>query len=38
MLASAEPIHPGEEVGRGLLLKILRDVGLTKEEYLKLIK
>ena len=32
------PIHPGEEVGRGLLMKILRDVGLTKEEYLKLIK
>jgi predicted RNA binding protein YcfA (HicA-like mRNA interferase family) len=32
------PKHPGEEVGRGLPMKILRDVGLTKEEYLKLIK
>lgn len=32
------PIHPGEEIGRGLLMKILRDVGLTKEDYLKLIK
>ena len=32
------PMHPGEEVGRGLLMKILRDVGLTKEEYLTLIK
>jgi len=30
------PIHPGEEIGRGLLLKIIRDAGLTKEEYLRL--
>lgn len=32
------PMHPGEEIGRGLLLKILRDVGLTKKDYLKLAK
>jgi predicted RNA binding protein YcfA (HicA-like mRNA interferase family) len=31
-------MHPGEEIGRGLLLKILRDVGLTKEDYLRLAK
>jgi predicted RNA binding protein YcfA (HicA-like mRNA interferase family) len=32
------PNHPGEEIGRGLLLKILRDVSLTREDYLKLVK
>lgn len=30
------PIHSGEDVGRGLLIKILKDVGLTREEYLRL--
>jgi predicted RNA binding protein YcfA (HicA-like mRNA interferase family) len=29
------PIHSGEEIGKGLLMKILKDIGLTKEEYLK---
>lgn len=32
------PMHPGEEIGRGLLLKILRDVGLTKEDYVRLVE
>ena len=32
------PIHAGEKIGKGLLLKILRDVGITKEDYLRLAK
>lgn len=31
------PIHKGEEIGRGLLSKIIKDAGLTKEEFLKLL-
>ena len=31
-------IHKGEEIGRGLLSKIIKDVGLTKEEFLKLLQ
>ncbi|OIO12825.1 hypothetical protein COX23_04885 [Candidatus Gottesmanbacteria bacterium CG23_combo_of_CG06-09_8_20_14_all_37_19] len=27
------PVHKGEEIGRGLLRKILRDVNLTYKEY-----
>jgi predicted RNA binding protein YcfA (HicA-like mRNA interferase family) len=27
-------MHRGEDIGRGLLMKILRDVGLTREEFL----
>jgi predicted RNA binding protein YcfA (HicA-like mRNA interferase family) len=32
------PIHKGEEVGRGLLQKIIHDTELTKEEFLELLK
>jgi hypothetical protein len=32
------PIHRGEEIGRGLLSKIIKDAGLTKEEFLKLLQ
>ncbi|MFN3621527.1 MAG: type II toxin-antitoxin system HicA family toxin [Nitrososphaerales archaeon] len=32
------PVHRGEEVGRGLLSKIINDAGLTREEFLKLLK
>jgi predicted RNA binding protein YcfA (HicA-like mRNA interferase family) len=32
------PVHRGEEIGRGLLSKIIKDAGLTKEEFLKLLK
>jgi len=32
------PVHEGEEVGRGLLSKILREAGLTREEYLRLLR
>jgi len=29
------PLHSGEEIGRGLLAKIIRDTNLSKEEFLK---
>ncbi|WXG39257.1 MAG: type II toxin-antitoxin system HicA family toxin [Candidatus Freyarchaeum deiterrae] len=32
------PLHKGEEIGRGLLLKIIKDAGLKKEEFLDLIR
>ena len=32
------PIHPGREVGRGLLRKILRDAEISVEEYEELRK
>ncbi len=32
------PNHPGEDIGRGLLLKIIKQAGLTKEEFLKLLE
>lgn len=28
------PVHSGEEIGTGLLNKIIKDTGLTKEEFL----
>ena len=30
------PVHPGEELGRGILLEIMSDVGLSKKEFLEL--
>ncbi|MFQ4139037.1 type II toxin-antitoxin system HicA family toxin [Nodosilinea sp. PGN35] len=32
------PIHSGKTIGKGLLLKILRDVELSKEELIELLK
>ena len=32
------PVHGGEEIGRGLLSKILKDAGLTREEFLRLLR
>lgn len=32
------PMHPGENIGRGLLSGILRDLKITRDEFLKLIK
>jgi len=32
------PVHSGEKIGRGLLLKIIKDVKLTREEFLELLK
>ena len=31
------PKHPGEEIGRGLLIKIIRQAGITKEKFLELV-
>ncbi|MEW6222859.1 MAG: type II toxin-antitoxin system HicA family toxin [Candidatus Hadarchaeota archaeon] len=31
------PVHPREEIGRGLLRKIMKDVKLTRDEFLKLV-
>lgn len=30
------PVHKGEDIGRGLLRKIIRDVKVKREEFLKL--
>ncbi len=32
------PNHPGEEIGRGLLMKIIKQAGITKDKFLKLLK
>ena len=32
------PVHAGKTLGKGLLLKILRDVDLTKEQLVDLLK
>ncbi|AUT03346.1 hypothetical protein CLI64_24635 [Nostoc sp. CENA543] len=31
------PVHPGKTIGKGLLRKILRDVELTREEFIALL-
>ncbi len=33
--ATVVPLHKGESIGRGLLRKIIRDVELEREEFLK---
>lgn len=30
-------VHAGEKIGRGLLLKIVKDAKLSKEQFLKLL-
>lgn len=32
------PVHPGQDVGRGLLRKVLRDAKLTRDELMALLK
>jgi predicted RNA binding protein YcfA (HicA-like mRNA interferase family) len=32
------PFHKGEELGRGILREIIKDVGIDKEEFLKILK
>lgn len=32
------PVHPGEEIGRGLLMEIMNYVGLSKKEFLELLE
>jgi len=31
------PIHPGQEIGRGLLRKIIRDAEISVEEFISLV-
>jgi predicted RNA binding protein YcfA (HicA-like mRNA interferase family) len=35
--ATVVPVHKGEPVGRGLLRKIMKDVDLGREEFLRLL-
>jgi predicted RNA binding protein YcfA (HicA-like mRNA interferase family) len=32
------PVHSGEDISRGLLMKIVEDTRLSREEFLKLLK
>ncbi|MBU0590949.1 type II toxin-antitoxin system HicA family toxin [Candidatus Micrarchaeota archaeon] len=32
------PVHPGQDIGRGLLRKIIRDMELTREEFIEILK
>jgi predicted RNA binding protein YcfA (HicA-like mRNA interferase family) len=32
------PVHSGEEIGRGLLRKIIKDAKLTRDEFLELVE
>ena len=32
------PVHAGEEIGRGLLNKIIKDTGVPKEEFINLLE
>lgn len=32
------PVHPGEKLGRGLLMEIMSDVRLSKKEFLELLE
>ena len=32
------PVHAGEEIGSGLLGKIIKDTGLSKEEFMKILE
>jgi len=32
------PVHPGEELGRGILMEIMNDVGMSKKEFLELLE
>ncbi len=34
--ATVVPVHSGETIGPGLLLKILRDVEMTRDDFLKM--
>jgi predicted RNA binding protein YcfA (HicA-like mRNA interferase family) len=36
--ATVVPIHKGEELGRGLLRKIIHDAELTREEFLEFLR
>ena len=36
--ATTVPVHAGEDIGRGLLRKILRDVEMTPDDLIELLK
>jgi predicted RNA binding protein YcfA (HicA-like mRNA interferase family) len=36
--ATVIPVHKGEDLGRGLLRKIIRDAELTREEFISILK
>ena len=35
--ATVVPLHPGSEIGRGLLRKIINEIEMSREEFLKLL-
>jgi len=35
--ATSVPLHPGEEIGRGLLRHIISEIKLSREEFLELL-
>ena len=35
--ATVVPVHKGEAVGKGLLMKIMKDVEIEKEDFIKLL-
>lgn len=36
--ATVVPIHPGRDIGRGLLRRILNEIHISRDEFLRLIK
>jgi predicted RNA binding protein YcfA (HicA-like mRNA interferase family) len=36
--ATVVPVHKGEELGRGILRRIIHDIELTRKEFLELFK
>lgn len=34
----AIPVHSGKNIGRGLLIKIMRDAEITREEFIELLE
>ncbi len=36
--ATVVPFHPGEDLGRGLVRKMLRDIEISRDEFLELLK
>jgi len=35
--ATVVPIHPGRAIGRGLLRKIINEIGMSRDEFLELV-
>ena len=32
------PVHPGRDIGRGLLREIIKEIGISREDFLRLLK